>query len=352
MKRILNREMDLLQEFQLFITASGKGKRVKKDGTKITDGSVRKLASTNHLLKTFSEKKNFCLRIKLLNRNTREIKAEKNYWKRFYKKFTDYLFDDLNCFDNYTGSVIKDIRTFFNYLLKEQNLYIGNFHQQFYVRKEDIQIITLQPEQLEMLIHSKNFENQANKILIKVKDIFIIGCTVALRYSDLMSLKKTNLQIYNNQYYLRTQSNKTKIYTNIKLPDYAVEIFKKYTRKSNYLLPYFNLVQLNKHVKKMAEAMGWTDEVIKTRQKRGKALVVFKDTKAKTNFRFCDLVTTHTMRRTAITTMLRLGMPEYLVRKISGHAPNSIEFHKYVSIAQNYLDAETDKVFAKLSMTI
>ncbi|HEU5363992.1 MAG TPA: hypothetical protein VFU62_00585, partial [Hanamia sp.] len=78
MKRILNREMDLLQEFQLFIIASGKGKRVKKDGTKITDGSVRKLASTYHLLKTFSEKKNFCLRIKLLSRNTREIKAEKN----------------------------------------------------------------------------------------------------------------------------------------------------------------------------------------------------------------------------------------------------------------------------------
>jgi len=46
--------------------------------------------------------------------------------------------------------------------------------------------------------------------------------------------------------------------------------------------------------------------------------------------------------------MLRLQMPEHLVRKISGHAPNSIEFHEYVSIAQNYLEAETDKVFARL----
>ena len=47
--------------------------------------------------------------------------------------------------------------------------------------------------------------------------------------------------------------------------------------------------------------------------------------------------------------MLRLEMPEHLVKKISGHAPNSIGFHKYVSISQNYLDTETDKVFAKLN---
>ena len=40
-------------------------------------------------------------------------------------------------------------------------------------------------------------------------------------------------------------------------------------------------------------------------------------------------------------------MPEHVVKKISGHAPDSGKFHKYVSIAQNYLDSETDKVFAK-----
>ena len=55
------------------------------------------------------------------------------------------------------------------------------------------------------------------------------------------------------------------------------------------------------------------------------------------------------MRRTAITTMLRLQMPEHLVRKISGHAAESKEFHKYVSISQKYLDTETDKVFLKLN---
>jgi len=55
------------------------------------------------------------------------------------------------------------------------------------------------------------------------------------------------------------------------------------------------------------------------------------------------------MRRTAITSMLCLGMPEHLVRKISGHAANSKEFFRYVLLSQSFIDDETDKVFDKLA---
>jgi hypothetical protein len=47
--------------------------------------------------------------------------------------------------------------------------------------------------------------------------------------------------------------------------------------------------------------------------------------------------------------MLSLGMPEQVVRKISGHAPGSKEFYRYVSWAQSYQDMETDKMFAVLA---
>ena len=55
------------------------------------------------------------------------------------------------------------------------------------------------------------------------------------------------------------------------------------------------------------------------------------------------------MRRTAITTMLCLGMPEHLVRKISGHAANSKEFFRYVLLSQSFIDQETDLMFEKLA---
>jgi len=46
--------------------------------------------------------------------------------------------------------------------------------------------------------------------------------------------------------------------------------------------------------------------------------------------------------------MLSLGMQEQLVRRISGHAPGSKEFYRYVLWAQSYQDKETDKMFEKL----
>jgi len=54
------------------------------------------------------------------------------------------------------------------------------------------------------------------------------------------------------------------------------------------------------------------------------------------------------MRRTAITTLLILGMPEHLVRKISGHSNASKSFGRYVHYAQVYMDKEIEKVHNKL----
>jgi len=54
------------------------------------------------------------------------------------------------------------------------------------------------------------------------------------------------------------------------------------------------------------------------------------------------------MRRTSITTMLTLGMPELLVRRISGHSRNSTSFQKYVAFSQNFMDTEIDKIYSKL----
>jgi intergrase/recombinase len=54
------------------------------------------------------------------------------------------------------------------------------------------------------------------------------------------------------------------------------------------------------------------------------------------------------MRRTCITIMLQLGMPEHLVRQVSGHAPNSREFFRYVKIAQNWQDNETERVHKEI----
>jgi intergrase/recombinase len=89
-------------------------------------------------------------------------------------------------------------------------------------------------------------------------------------------------------------------------------------------------------------------EMVKTREKNGKQMIVYRDPKKKKHYKLSDHISTHTMRKTAISTMLSLGMPEHIVRKISGHAANSKEFFRYVKMAQNVIDKEADKVFDQI----
>ena len=60
--------------------------------------------------------------------------------------------------------------------------------------------------------------------------------------------------------------------------------------------------------------------------------------------KFSDCISSHMMRRTCITIMLTSGMPELVVKKISGHSNNSRSFFRYVNFAQDIIDKEIDKM--------
>jgi len=339
------KDFDFFTLFESFIDDSKSGRRIKKDGAKLRQGTIDLYSGVRSELLTFVTKVSFKLRIRSINRfTTRQVNSETKYWKRFYKKYSDYLYSQ-NCFDNYVGAHFKVIRTFFNYLKTEKGLFVGDFHKLFYVRTEDIPVIVLTTAQLQFLIYDQTFEESLPLHLKRTKDIFVFGATVGLRFSDLMQLTRQNLEKVSDASYLKVRSQKTNTDTRIKLPEYAVIILRKY-KSQKTLLPPLSKAQMNSNIKKICEPSSWTQEVGKQRSKRG---VIKKITNKGKIYRFCDLVTTHTMRRTAITTLLSLGMPETMVRKISGHAAGSKEFYKYVHYAQQFMDVETDRVFNKIS---
>jgi integrase len=272
------------------------------------------------------------------------------YYKQFYSAFTNYLYDDKNFFDNYVGQIMKGIRCFFNYLDLERRISIGHYHKSFFVPREETPIVALTPEHLNFMIYDKAFkETIKKKKLVKINDIFIFGCTVGLRVSDLLQLSRKNLVIINGKYYVQVKSQKTATKTSIKLPSYCVEIILKYQSESEMLLPEMTAQFFNRKLKDLAVLFPDNYEYIKMRERRGKQVVIYKDPVNKTHYKLSDHITSHTMRRTAISIMLNLGMPEHIVRKISGHAPNSREFYRYVQVSQNAIDLESDKVFKKIS---
>ena len=106
--------------------------------------------------------------------------------------------------------------------------------------------VVLTPEQLQFLITDKQFENSLSIMLKKVKDIFVFGCTVGLRISDLMSLKKTNIITADGAVFLSVITKKTGAEVRIPLPDYIIEIIKRNKRKAGkYLLPRLSGTNLN-----------------------------------------------------------------------------------------------------------
>lgn len=341
----MKKELELLPLFDKFISETQSGRRLQKNGTRIRSGTIEMYRIVRQRLQEFSTEKQFPLRIRIATRlNSRDLKSERLYWKRFYLKYTDHLFRK-GSYDNYAGTHIKVIRCFLNYLNVDKGLNAGDFHKNFYVRNETIPIIVLSQEQLQYLIHDKDFEASLPEYLQRTKDIFVFGCTVGLRFSDLMTITSRNLEKIGNNIYLCVRSKKTSTNTRIKLPGYVLSILEKYKRLKT-LLPVLSDSRLNLNLKDLCEHAGWTHEMDKIRSRRG----IERNLKnGEKQYRFCDLVTTHTMRRTAITTLLSMGVPEIMVRRISGHAANSPEFYRYVEYAQKFIDDETDRAFKKLS---
>lgn len=345
------KEYALLPLFEKFIQHSYKGKRLKPDGSRIKPQTVNNYTYVLRYLQEYEAEYDIVLRIKVSNSNNKRVFiAERNYWKKFYLQFTNFMYQKKSCYDNYVGTVIKTIRIFFNFLNKDMGIATGVFYKSFYVCREEVPIVTLLPEQLQFLINDIGFNEQLNKSLQKAKDIFVFGCTVALRVSDLFAIKFTDIERMEQHYYLPVKTIKTGVAVRIKLPPYAVAIIQKFKATSKgrkAIFPPIPRTRFNNQLKAIAEMAGWVSDMGRVRKKRG---INFKNTGRSNNetFRFCDLVSSHTMRRTAITTMLMLGMKEHVVRKISGHADNSKSFYRYVNLVQSYLDNEVDEVFGKL----
>jgi integrase len=275
------------------------------------------------------------------------LQKEKAYWCRFFRNFNSFLLKKKKCYDQYAASVYKIIKSFFNYLNHDKCLPVGQFHKQFKLPSHRYSPIVLAPEQLKFLITDKSFEASLSASLKRTKDIFVFGCTVGLRYSDLMRIKWQDIIFTSTGSLIKINTQKTGMEVTIPLPAYSVEIINKYKRKAKpYLLPRLSGTNLNLQVKTLIEKAGWTYFVPKVRHRQG---VAYELKTLKGNcYRFCDHITTHTMRRTAITTLLMLGVPEAMVRRISGHAAGSKEFYKYVAIVQDYLNERVKNAFDQL----
>lgn len=344
------KEYLLIPLFEEFIRRSVTGKRLKPDGKKFSPGTIDNYRYILLHLQRFEAAQKEPLRIRSLHKAGKaQLLSEKRYWKRFYNSFVSYLYKQ-GCFDNYIGNTVKGLKTFFRYLEQDKMIQLQGMYKEFYVLREEVPIIVLLPEQLHFLIHDRGFHDALPESLHHCRDVFVFGCTVALRFSDLIDIRWSDLETVAGATYLVVRSKKTQAVTRIKLPVYCMEILDRCRRlapRSRQIFRPVSLFWFNKQIRRIAELAGWTEIREKVRSRRGVEQMVASP-RTRTAYRFCDLVSSHVMRRTAITTMLMHGVPETVVKKISGHAGNSKSFYRYVHLAQSYVDDSMDRHYRLL----
>jgi hypothetical protein len=189
----------LTDQFKQFINASSSGRRLTPSGKRVSKGTIVNYLYVYRLLQEFETISGSRLRIQLLHRaSMRTLQREKNYWNRFFVKFSDFLYKDKGYYDNYVANIYKEIRTFFNYLQKGKGFVIGNYHKSFKVPVQQPTPIVLLPDQLNFLITNKEFESALTKPLERAKDICVFGCTVGLRYEVVRITRTQNSLGLNN----------------------------------------------------------------------------------------------------------------------------------------------------------
>ncbi len=234
----------------------------------------------------------------------------------FYYDFLDYLKNDLNHSINTQGKHIKTIKTFLN------EAYERNYHTNFAYKSKKFKTPKETPEKIYLtdaeLTAIYNLDLSNNTKLDKVRDLFIIGCYTALRFSDFSRIKKEN--IIENGKILKFRTQKTDEVVYIPIHYRIAEILKKY---DNSIPPSISNQKMNAYIKEVGKLAG-IDTIIIKKETKGNLSIDKK-------YKKYELITTHTARRSGATNMFKSGIAPINIMKITGHRTEKA-FMRYIRI--------------------
>lgn len=213
------RHIKFLKNFKSFINATIKGKHKKKNGSKISAGTIKCYKCMHNLIIKYEIHTETELLIPVLRNATRKDYLEvREYWRSFQKNYLSYLFREQNHFDNYVGLNNKVIRTFLNWVKNDKGFDLGDFRSALYIQTEDPPILTFSVNQIKFLIHNNTFHDSLSSALQRSKNILVFGCLTGLRYSDTMTIKQEHIKNMDDEVYLDLYSQKTGAVIILKLP--------------------------------------------------------------------------------------------------------------------------------------
>jgi integrase len=215
---------------------------------------------------------------------------------------------------NYISKVIRYVKEFCNQARRSGVTDAsGWIDSQYRSQHEETESIYLTTNELTMIHHA-----ELSASLRRAADRFLIGAFTGLRFSDFSQITPDSIRdglIYNR--------NK-KTGTSVVIPMHPIvsEIFARYGGRLPR--PITNQV-FNRMLKEIGEAVGLIDPIQVTSTRGGK--------KVTKTVKKCDMITTHTARRSFASNAYLAGIPSISIMKITGHKTEK-SFMKYIRITQ------------------
>ena len=256
---------------------------------------------------------------------TKHLKA----YQIFSKSRVDFDTIDLDFFYSYVNYLKRNQKLAVNTIAKDISIikvfmgeavdleYTDNMkfrHKKFAFNEEETDHVYLTEDELAQLYALKI----TNKKLDEVRDLFIFGAWVGLRFSDFSNIQPENIIQIDGDYFIKMITQKTKELVIIPCNPVVMEIFEKYANRPNKLPKTISNQKFNDYIKDVCKLAEFKE--------KGRVTTKPKDILA-------DLVSSHTARRSFATNYYLQGFPTIDLMKITGHKTER-SFLKYIRVSK------------------
>lgn len=304
---VKNEFKDFVEFIDHYIELCREGQITNSKGGKLTAGSVRNYLSTQSALKRYT--------------STRKVKLKfEAITLEFYNDFIAFLNDSTHARGKYKpnviGKFVKNIKVFMRYAYEKGYTLNDDFkNRQFKVFQEQVETVYLSETELAALYA---LDLPANKA--QIRDNFLISCYTSLRYSDISRLERRHINYDNNTIVITTQ--KTGVVVVIPIHPIVRDILSRYDNQP----PKAQCNQAtNRVIKELCRAAGITNPVNILETRGGEKVEMTYDK--------CQLVSSHTARRSFATNAFKSGMPTLSIMQITGHLTES-SFMRYIRVSK------------------
>lgn len=170
------------------------------------------------------------------------------------------------------------------------------------------------------------------------RDIFVFCCATALRYSDLIRLKKND--IHDGSIHILTKKTDTPVV--VELNGISCKILDRYKSfEGDMALPYLDNRSLNGYIKSICRECGINQSITKTYYRAGKRVDI-----SGPKWKFMSI---HCGRRTFICHAVSKGIPPQIIMKWTGHSDYK-SMKPYIDIVSKDKEEAMKRVFDEIKL--